>query len=278
MRRCAGLFVTVVTLAIGLPAAAFAQLSTPPPTATAENENWYLSGSPINLGGVIYYPAGPVTHFNRNEMVFTGVFDLIPVYRRTTQEPGSVVYVPLTGGLVRPYERRRSGELAGTSGSTVSSFPVVLPAEQASQTATGAAFFPALTAALPRPVGTTGFLYGTADQEPRPVGGTEMTVPLAVGTTGVTGPAGPLPIAAVRPGPARIETVRRPVGLNTVFLEFRAVRWYSAGPAVELVREEFSRIGDYHGFPVYEHNARKDMIYVSLVPGEAMLVVPYKSR
>jgi hypothetical protein len=210
--------------------------------------------------------------------VFTGVFDLIPVYRRTTQEPGSIVYVPLTGGLVRPYERRRSGELAGTSGSSVSSFPVVLPAEQASQTTTGAPFFPALTAALPRPVGTTGFLYGTADQEPRPVGGAETTVPLAVGTAGVTGSAGLLPISAVRPGPARIETVQRPVGLNTVFLEFRALRWYSAGPAVELVREEFNRIGEYHGFPVYEHNARKDMIYVSLVPGEAMLVVPYKLR
>src|SRR5215210_5664131 len=108
-----------------------AQVSSVPPTVTAENEAWYLSGGAVSFGGGVYYPAGAVIHFVRNEMVRTGFLGNTPVYARTTQEPGSIIYVPLAGGLMRPYERRRSGELAGTSGSSAPSFVVVLPAAEA---------------------------------------------------------------------------------------------------------------------------------------------------
>ncbi len=106
--------VTVLTLALSHPAAGQVTLqSTPQPAVTAENESWYSSGGPVTFGGSIYYPAGAVTHFLRNEMVRTGTIGSVPIYARTTQEAGSVIYVPLAGGVMKPYERRRSGDLAG---------------------------------------------------------------------------------------------------------------------------------------------------------------------
>ena len=148
-------------------------------------------------------------------MVLTGMFDRIPIYKKTTQEPGSIVYVPLPGGLVRPYERRRSGDLAGTVGSSAPSFPVVLPAQEQSQAASGASFYSAPAPMLPQPVGTTGFLYGTSQPVPRPVATIDSTVPAAVGTVGPS--RGAAPETLLPSGPARIETAQRPVGLNAVF-------------------------------------------------------------
>ena len=127
--------VAVFTLALSSAASAQSSLqSTPAPTVTAENEPWYLSGGPVAYGGSIYYPAGAAIHFVRDEMVPTGTFGKIPVFVRTTQEPGSVIYVPLAGGVMRPYERRRTGDLAGTTGSSAPSFVVALPSEAAAPT------------------------------------------------------------------------------------------------------------------------------------------------
>ena len=271
MKRPAGCLLTAVVLALCLPQPSAAQLSTPPPDVTAESEMWYSSGAPIDLGGIIYYPSGPITHFNRHEMVFTGLFDRIPIYRRTTQEPGSIVYVPLAGGLVRPYERRRSGELAGTVGSTPPSFPVALPAEELGEPAVDT------EAAVPRPVGTAGFMYGSAEPARRTAAPPESGVPGPVGTAG-SNRAAPLSMSAAPRRPARVETAQRPAGLNTVFIDFRYVRWYAAGRAVELSTGQFTKIGDYRGFPVYQESGRKDTIFVSLIPDEPSLVVPYKSH
>ena len=276
MRTRAARVMLASILGFFLPALAAGQLSTPPPQVTVENESWYLAGAPINVGGNVYYPSGPVTHFNQNEMVMTGMFDRVPIYKKTTQEPGSIVYVPLPGGLVRPYERRRSGDLAGTVGSTAPSFPVVLPAQEQNQAAAGSGVT-SPEPALPQPVGTTGFLYGTSQPPQRPVATIDSSVPAAVGTVGDRD-TDILTAAPLRSGPARIETVQRPVGLNSVFVEFRDVRWFAAGPAVELSSAGFSRVGDYRGFPVYEINDRKDTIYVSVVSGEPALVVPYRTR
>src|SRR4051812_12870816 len=95
----------VLTSALG--ATVWAQISlqpTPPPAVTADGESWYQNGGPISLGGNLYYPAGATIHFLRNEMVRAGTYGNVPVYVRTTQEPGSIVFVPLPGGLMRPYE------------------------------------------------------------------------------------------------------------------------------------------------------------------------------
>ena len=72
-----------------------------------------------------YYPAGPRVHFMPFEMVRSGDFLGIPLYSRTTIEPYSVVFIPVGGGMMQPYERRREGELAGTVGSSAPSFPVL---------------------------------------------------------------------------------------------------------------------------------------------------------
>jgi len=237
---------------------------TPPPATTAESQDWYSSGGPISYGGNVYYPAGPITHFLPNEMVETGTFEDVPIYARTTREPGSVIYVPLAGGLVRPYERRRDGDLAGTVGSTAPSFPVVLP-----------------TAPTIEPAASLGFVQAPSD----PIGGGARGIPdLATGDAaarvaqpvGTSGP--PLPTPAVRRAPGHVESVQRPVGLNGVFLEYENARWFAAGPAVEFTPGRFKRVGEYRGFPVFMEEGRPDVIYVSLVSGPPGLLSPYKAR
>ena len=125
MRRTAPqLLAGVVVVLMLLPIAAAAQMTmrpTPVPIVTAENEYWYLEGEPITFSGSIYYPAGPEIYFIPYEMVRSGEFRGIPLYSRTTIEPFSKVFVPLPGGRMLPYERRRAGDLAGTTGSTAPS-------------------------------------------------------------------------------------------------------------------------------------------------------------
>ena len=99
---------------------------TPAPAVTAEGEPWYLRGEPLTYAGAFYYPAGAQIFFNANEMVRSGFYMGIPLYSRTTLEPFSVVFVPIGRGMMQPYERQRSGELAGTAGSTAPALPVAV--------------------------------------------------------------------------------------------------------------------------------------------------------
>ena len=256
----------VFTLAmLASSSAAWAQISlqsTPAPTVTAENEAWYQSGGPIAYGGSIYYPAGAAIHFVRDEMVRTGMFGNVPVYVRTTQEPGSVIYVPLAGGVMRPYERRRTGDLAGTSGSSAPSFVVSLPAEAA-------------TADVPQaaapPTGVPHAQTGTP-AAPTAIQAVPALPAAAAGTSGRR--------VTVRTPPARtrVQTVQRPTGLNAVYIQFKGERWYAAGPAVELAADRFTRIGEHGGFAVYEEKGRPGLIYLSLLNGGGGLVAPYKTR
>jgi hypothetical protein len=234
---------------------------TPPPTVTAENAAWYLSGEPIAFGRNVYYPAGAIIHFLRNEMVMTGMFDGVPIYARTTHEPGSIIYVPLAGGVMRPYERRRTGELAGTVGSTTPSFPVVLPSDPASRATP--AYVQAPPDTIGRAVGTSGFIMSG----PAPVPARE---PIST-----TGPVAFEPAAA---GPLHLATGRRPVGLNAAFLEFRGARWLASGPTVEFDADRFEQIGEHRGFPVYAARGAGDVIYVPSIAGSPGLMTPYTQR
>lgn len=262
----------IAVLAVALSSPALAQISarpTPPPTVTAENESWYLSREPILFNGNVYYQAGPMTHFVRNEMVRAGIYGSTPIYTRTTQEPGSIVYVPLRGGIMQPYERRRSGDLAGTSGSSAPSFRVILPAEEASQE---------FVAAIRAPAPPTGVPVGTFDVFPASPATAVLsapgpeTLPPPVGTSGTVLMA---PSAPVR---TRLQTVQRPVGLNAVFIEFDGTRWFAAGPAVEFSAQRFTPAGEHRGYTVYREGDRSDVIYLSLLPGSPGLVAPYKKR
>ena len=78
------------------------------------------------------------------------------------------------------------------------------------------------------------------------------------------------------PGP--LVSARQPEGLDAVFVEFRDQRWFSSGSAVELAGGEFTRVGEYHGFPVYHRNGDENTIYITVGKKAESLVAPYSTR
>ena len=223
---------------------------TPAPTVTAETESWYQAGEPIVFAGNYYYPAGPAIHFLANEMVPTGSYRGIQLYSRTTIEPYSVVFVPVAGGLMQPYERRRAGELAGTTGSSAPSFPVEIPSAFGTP--------PVIQAQGPPFVETkmsneyVAQPRGAVDVEPVAQGAPSAD---SIGTIGRLS-------AAPRPKP-----VGRP-SANGIFVEFDHARWYASAPPRELDSANLRRIGEWHGFPVYTTRSRgESTIYIPVTEG-----------
>src|SRR5215210_1128309 len=123
---------------------------TPAPGVTAESEQWYLAGDPITYAGNFYYPTGAHIHFNANEMVRSGFYEGIPLYVRTTLEPFSIVFVPLPGGMMQPYERPRDGDLAGTAGSMAPSLPTAAHPERSFESSAQGAAPPTLMGSAER--------------------------------------------------------------------------------------------------------------------------------
>ncbi len=274
-RRAAVCLICVATIFPAVSARAQAITnSTPPPIVTADSEPWYLSGEPLTYEGNVYYPVGPLTAFNRNEMVRSGFYRGIPLYARTTYEPWSVVFVPLSGGFMQPYIRRRSGEIAGTMGSTNPGLPI--ERDDTSR---------ALTRAPQAPGPPTGLADTPIDR----VAGAAPTEPGAVGTAGrveqATGTAGtiaapPAPVSnrvVLLPRPRPLVTAARPTGVNGVYVEFDSARWYSSGSTLEL-DSTFRRIGEYHGFPVYVRGDDRSTIYIPVAANVRALVAPYAKR
>src|SRR3990170_2221744 len=145
------LFVAVV-VAIAAPAAAQIQSRpTDPPLVTALNESWYQLREPLQFAGELYYPAGAAVFFNGNTMVRTGHYNGVPLYADTTLEPFSRVFVPVSRGLMQPYERQRQGALAGSTGGRL---PMAAVAPTAPPLTIGAisVYTPAPAAAIGRPV------------------------------------------------------------------------------------------------------------------------------
>lgn len=225
---------------------------TPTPTVTADNKTWFQEREAIMFAGNVYYPAGAQTHFNRNEMTFSGYYDGVPLYSKVTLEPYSVVYVPLTGGVMQPYERRRTGEIAGTVGSMTPSFPVVSPAEAAASGQTpmiplaagpASSYFPSPSVAAPVPVGTS----GVVDQPPLSRSG-------------------------------RVLIGGKPEGLNGIYIDYDGRRWFSNGPAVRLETGRFTQIGIYRGFPVYRQRNDATTVFVAVAESADSLLAPYSIR
>jgi len=79
------------------------------------------------FGGSAYYPSGPTVFFDGSVMVRSGSFDGVPIYIDPTREPSNVVYVPVAGGQMRPYERRRADQIADTA------FPAPAPPPRATE-------------------------------------------------------------------------------------------------------------------------------------------------
>ena len=260
VKMTARILTAMIALAIASGALAQMLTPTPPPTVTAENEPWFQSREPLVFAGRLYYPVGAQVHFNRNEMVRMGYYGSVPIYTRTTIEPFSIIFVPLAGGVMQPYERRRSGDLAGTTGSTASSFPIESPSLPYSAPV-------AMVQAQSAPTGIV-----AVDRDVRALAGQEAPpVPLdrPVATTGYAREPAP----AARPGDSM--SARRPEGLNGIFITFNKQRWFSGGPAVMLARSRLTPAGTYNGLPVYADPSKPNTIYVPVTPSADALVAPY---
>ena len=259
------------------PCAAYAQVQwqpAPAPLVTAENTTWFQSGDPLEWNGDVYYAAGAVQGFNAYQMVRSGSYRGIPLYIDATLEPYSIVFVPIAGGRMQPYERRRTGSLAGTTGSRTPSLPTGVSTElittsmtSAAEPQTGiaeAAAPPMLgssyeTLAEPMPAGTTGTL---------PAAATAASAPRAVGTAG----------RAAAPAPARsapVTSVIPPTGENAIWINFDGRRWYAGGAAVNYDAAALEEIGTYQGWTVYRRKGDGSAIYVPSVPGR---LAPYRRR
>jgi len=230
---------------------------TPPPGVTAESEQWYLAGDPITYSGHFYYPTGAHIHFNANEMVRSGFYDGIPLYVRTTLEPFSIVFVPLPGGMMQPYERPRDGELAGTAGSMTPSLPTAAHREGLESIAQAAAP-PTLMGSAERP---------------------DSRATAAVASVGSPG-GEPLATSTSGPGPSRPSRVRvgsTPRGVNAIFIDLGGKRWYSAGAAVAVDPSTMTRVGEHHGFVVFADNTSPSTrIYVQVADGGST-AAPYST-
>jgi hypothetical protein len=235
----------VLAALLAVPAAVAAQVTlrpTPPPTVTAENTEWYQFREPIVSGGITYHLAGPQVFFDANEMVRSGFLHGVPIYTRTTEEPYSRIYVPLSGGLMQPYERRRTGELAGTVGTTAPSFPVDRYPDVASLA----------TQSAPQAAGPPSVVAVDPNQPP-------------VGTSGRVETAAPATRTA-RPS-------RR--AINAVYILYNGARWVNSGPPVEM-DARFAIDGRYFGLPVYvDRQSVTGNIYVPVTDATGALLTPY---
>lgn len=247
--RYLGPGVLAVWLFPALCAAQAYNVPTPAPTVSAVGHEWFDNRIPILYAGDRYYPAGPRYHFDPGVMVPAGTFDGVPVYVDTSVEAYSQLLVPVGGGLVQPYERRRSGQLAGTTGSHAPEFPVdVLPWE-----APGAQGWPA---------------------QPAPArGGWRGEEGPGVPSRGWSAEEEQARLRLLQP-PGHIETVRGPENNRGIWIRYENVRWEISGKAVPFETGRFSKIGEYFGFPVYAARGSEEIF---IPAAEGMLAAYHKA-
>jgi hypothetical protein len=238
---------------------------TPPPPVTAENESWYRAGAPIEWNGALYYPAGAPQAFDPYVMVRAGSYRGIPLYTDATLEPNSIVFVPISGTRMQPYERVRAGMLADTTGSRTPWFP---PQTSAALDLMAGGF----VAQAPVPPMFARPSDLVSPYPPASYPEAASLVPVAV--TGAS--AAPQPTGttgqAIDTGP--VATAIPPTGLNTAWIEYDGQRWVADGKAIART-PDMPELGEYHGFPVYGRGAERSTIYV---PSTATLVVPFTRR
>ena len=224
----------LVAAVLAAPALVEAQVVIRPerePARVAGNEAWYRAGEPVTYRGELFYPAGAQVFFNASVMVLTGQYRGVPLYADPTIETGSIIYVPIGGGLMQPYERLRAGDLAGTSGSRAPSFP------------------PETASAL----GQESVAVGTAGVLPAP----------PVGERAAT-TAAPL----VRAAP-RVTTIAASASRGSgIWVRWDGAAWRASGAAVR-VGPQFVPIGTLNGRTVYRGPQGDGTIWIETAQGLA---------
>ena len=259
MRSPALPFAFAVLLSGSVYAQATWQPSTPP-LVTAENTTWFQAAEPIIWNGDYYYPAGAPQGFNPYQMVRGGSFRGIPLYTDATLEPYSIVFVPMNGGRMQPYERRRTGALAGTTGSRAPSLPTDIGAEGIGPVS--------IAQAMGSPVFARAYDLAPLDEAPSAAAPVERSpIPVAVATSGRRAPAPVQPVTTVLP----------PTGLNGIWVEYDGRRWYGAGKSIAYDASRLNAVGVYHGWTVYalKGDAAAKTIYIPSVPGR---LAPYVAK
>jgi hypothetical protein len=142
-----------------------------------------------------------------------------------------------------------------------SSFPIVRPVEQA-----GMEYVPG--AGMVQAQGPPSWMGEAIDRIALADPPVAALGAAAVGTTGAPG--------VTTMGP--VVTARRPEGLNGVFVEYNNRRYFADGPAVPFDADVFTRVGDYHGFAVYQHKGQATTLYIPPLGGAPGLLAPYRAR
>jgi hypothetical protein len=256
-----GAFLSVALLMPIIGTAQVLSRPTATPELSAANADWQIRNEPIFHAGSVYYPAGASVFFDGKIMVRTGVHNGIPLYADVTIEPYSIVFVPVGRGVMRPYERRREGELAGTVGSRAPSFPVQRDSDLSVRSQ------PGVSRLLPVQI---------PERDVMP-----EAVPVGTMGVGAPRPAQSVSTMSVRTVPAQRPVAsyeRRPTGNDGVWIEFDGARWFSSGPAVSFTPDRFVPTGAYRGFVVYRDTmgGRADTIFVTIVPNGP--IAPYSRR
>ena len=263
MRRAALPFVLAMLLSASANAQAVWQPSMPP-LVTAENTTWFQAGEPIIWNGDYYYPAGAVQGFNPYQMVRSGSYRGIPLYTDATLEPYSIVFVPLNGARMHPYERRRAGALAGTTGSRAPSLPTTIGAEGVGPVAMQQAQGP-WDFARSYDVAAIDESVGAPALAPLREAVIPATGPTAVGTAGSTA-------APARP----VTTILPPTGVNAIWVESEGQRWYGMGKSIAYDAAKLDEVGKYRGWSVYAlRGDATRTIYIPSIPGR---LAPYTRK
>jgi hypothetical protein len=229
------------------PAAAAAQAPQRPadrPAVTAEGERWYREGQAITFRGSFYYATGAEVFFNPYEMDRTGSYRGIPLYSMA-RDPAVVVYVPVSLGLMQPYERRPERNVSTSS-----------PADRvASLSGTG--------------LQIAGPAYLESPDPHHAYSVRRVALPATMADAGPESPR--------LPGP--LTTALEPTGLNAFYVDYHGRRWFNSGRAVLLVPSAFTRIDDYIGFSTYVGKELSfDTIYIVVADTAPGLLTPYTTR
>jgi len=233
---------------------------TPAPVVTAEGEPWYRAGSPIEWNGDVYYQAGVARAFDPYVMVRAGSYRGIPLYSDTTLEPFSIVFVPIAGGRLQPYEHMRTGMLADTTGSLTPAFPPETSAARDLRRGSFIAQQAAATLVSPRSD------ESVAPSNPAPISAAQSPAPVESAPVGTSG-------RTTRPTQP-VSTAIPPTGINNAWIDYDGIRWILHGKATPR-SPDMHPVGTLRGYTIYARGADRSTIYV---PSTADLVVPFARR